>query len=195
MARLRDEGVEAGRHEAARIIEEAHRRADDILESARREAVDTVGTARATAESELRAMREALRVAHRDTVLMLKEELTALLRDRLQVVMRDHLDRPEGLEALLDALLRMLPRDEATQAELSGAPLRNSDAGGALGPLLAQLLERGVVLKAGVLDATGLRLRWEGRGVELDMTDQALAEMLSGRLVTRFHDLLEGRSV
>jgi len=193
ITKLRDEGVDAGRQEAARILEAAHQRAAEILDSAQKESADTVGIARATAQTELRAMREALRLAQRDTVLMLKEELTALLRDRLHAAVRTYLHSPDGLQALLTAALGALPLGEAVSVELIAAPETQALLDDLLQPLLVQLLERGVALRAGVPNAAGLRLRLNGQAIELDMTDESLTELLAARLVTRFHALLEGR--
>lgn len=193
MARLRSEGVDAGREEAVRILEEAHRRADEILENALKESANTVGIARATAAAELRAMREALRLAQRDTVLVLKEELTALLRDRLHAAVQTHLQSPDGLQAALAAALNALPAGEAANIDLIAAPETHLLLDGTLRTLLDQLLERGVTLRAGVPHAAGLRLRLNGQGIELDMTDEALTELLGARLMARFHALLEGR--
>ena len=194
IARLRGEGVDAGRQEAARILEEAHRRAAEILENANKEAADLVGIARATAQAELRAMREALRLAQRDTVLVLKEELISLLRDRLQAAVQAELHDPEGLRAVLAAALGALPAGGNTGAELLAGADTEPLLDGALRPLLEQLLERGVVLRGGVPQAAGLRLRLNGQGIELDLTDEALTELLAARLIVRFHALLDGQA-
>jgi V/A-type H+-transporting ATPase subunit E len=194
IAKLRSEGVDAGRQEAARILEDAHRRAEEIVESAQREAADTVGIARATAQAELRAMREALRVAQRDTVLALKEELTALLRDRLQALIAAHLASPDGLQAVLNAALSAIPSGGAAGAELIASPQTQALAQSALQPVLQQLLDRGATLRAGVPHAAGVRLRLGDQGVELDLTDEALTELLAARLMGRFHALLDGHA-
>jgi V/A-type H+-transporting ATPase subunit E len=192
IARLRGEGVDAARQEAAHILEEAHRRAEEILDNAHKEAANTVGIARATAGAELRAMREALRLAQRDTVLALQEELTALLHDRLQAAVQAHLRSPDGLHAALTALVNALPAGEVASADLIAAPETQALLDGALRPLLEQLLERGVVLRAGLSHAVGVRLRLNGQGIELDLTDAALTELLGARLIARFHTLLQG---
>jgi V/A-type H+-transporting ATPase subunit E len=194
VARLRGEGVDAGRQEAARILEEARRRAAEILDNANREAAETVGIARATAQAELRAMREALRLAQRDTVLALKEELSALLRDQLHGAVRAQLSEPGGLRAALTAVLGALPSAGSAPAELLLGAQSGPALQGALSQLLEQLLERGVVLRGGAPQAAGVRLRLNGEGIELDFTDESLTELLSARLMARFHALLDGRA-
>jgi V/A-type H+-transporting ATPase subunit E len=194
IAKLRGEGVDAGREEAARILADAHRRAEEVLENAQREAADMVGIARATAEAEVRAMREALRLAQRDTVLALKDELTGLLCARLQSAVRDALREPEAMRTALAVALDALARSGADGAELQPAAESEALLQGPLRGLLDVLLARGVVLRAGVPQAAGLRLRLNGQGIEVDLTDEALAELLAARLIPRFQALLDGRA-
>lgn len=193
IARLHREGLDAGRQEASRLLDEARVRADEILKSAHKEAAETVRAARAAAAAERKAMREALRLAQRDSVLALKEELATLLRDRLFAAMQAHLRTPDGLQAVLIAALNALPPGEHASAELLADAETEKLLHGALGHLLEQLLARGILLRAGVSHAAGLRLRLNGQGIELDMTDEALTELLTARLLARFHMLLEER--
>jgi vacuolar-type H+-ATPase subunit E/Vma4 len=139
-------------------------------------------------------MREALRLARRDTVLAVKEELTALLRDRLQMAIAAHLATPDGLQAALSAALNAMLSGGAAGAEITLSPMTHALAQGALHSLLQQLLEQGATLRAGVPHAAGLRLRLRDQGIELDLTDEALTELLGARLMARFHALLEGRA-
>jgi V/A-type H+-transporting ATPase subunit E len=192
IAKLRGEGVDAGREEAARILAEARRRAGEILEDAQREAADTVGIARATADAELRAMRDALRLAQRDTVLALKEELGVLLRERLHGAVREAVREPEALRTALAVALDALARTGADSAELQPGADSEALLQGPLRGLLELLLSRGVVLRAGLPQAVGLRLRLNGQGIEVDLTDEALAELLAARLIPRFQALLAG---
>jgi len=194
IAKLRGEGVNAGREEAARILADAHRRAEEIVESAQRQAADTIGMARATMEADLRAMREALRLAQRDTVLALKEELTVLLGARLRSAVRDALHEPEALGSALAVALDALTSSGAEGAELQLDAESEALLHGPLRGLLDALLARGVVLRAGLPEAAGLRLRLNGQGIEVDLTDETLAELLAARLMPRFQALLDGRA-
>ena len=75
IARLRDEGVTAGRSEAERLVADAQARAHRILEKAEAESKTMVDAARRESEALRRAGEEALRVAARDAVLDLKDQL------------------------------------------------------------------------------------------------------------------------
>ena len=73
--RLRGEGVEQGRAEAAALIAAAREEASKILDSAHREAEILRSHARADAETLRRDGLEAFRLAARDGVIALRESL------------------------------------------------------------------------------------------------------------------------
>jgi V/A-type H+-transporting ATPase subunit E len=76
IARLKEEGVAAGRAQAERLLDDAQAKARAMVERAEAEATQQIETARKQAESFRRAGEEALRVAARDAVLDLKDQLT-----------------------------------------------------------------------------------------------------------------------
>ena len=69
IARLRDEGVGAGRDEAERIVAEAQALARATVEEAQLQAADTLERARRQAANLQRAGEDALKAAARDAVL------------------------------------------------------------------------------------------------------------------------------
>ena len=75
ISRLREDGVLAGRGEAERIVADAQTRAREILGKAEAEAKAKVAEARSEADKLRRAGEDALRVAMRDTVLDLREQI------------------------------------------------------------------------------------------------------------------------
>jgi len=91
--RLQQEGVEAGRNEARKIIEEARAEAERILNEAREQARRIDSEARAEAERTLRQGREELDLAGRDVVLRLREVmgqcLEAVLQQAAEKALRD----------------------------------------------------------------------------------------------------------
>jgi len=81
ISRLREEGVSAGRGEAERLVADAQARAREILGKAEAEAKAKVAEARSEADKLRRAGEDALRVAMRDTVLDLREQIAQRFAD------------------------------------------------------------------------------------------------------------------
>ena len=77
IARIRDDGVQAGRQEAEQILADARRQAARMIEEARSEVEEMRQKARAEIENEETAALEALKLAARDTGLRLEAEVVS----------------------------------------------------------------------------------------------------------------------
>jgi V/A-type H+-transporting ATPase subunit E len=207
--RLRHEGVEEGRARAQQIVEEAERRAAWTVTQAEEEAERLKAEARGEAERLRAAADQAIRAAGRDAVLDLKAELTArfstrvehlvgrevadmaLLRDLILAAasrVRDdqRLDAAGRLKALLpheSVDLAQLRRDQehAGEDELSRLVLG----------LASEDLRDGVEIGIGE-HGRGIRLQLVDSQVTIDLTDEAVADLLLEHLLPRFRALLEG---
>lgn len=113
VALLHDEGVEAGRQEAARIVREAEAEAKVILEQARREADGVRSGARAAAEREMERARAELRLATRDAVLALQASLRSTLQSLLSRATTPPLRDPAFLRTLLKEMLGAYAQSDA----------------------------------------------------------------------------------
>jgi len=206
--RLRAEGVEAGRQEADRLVEDARLRASEIVAEARREAERERERARADADAEKRAAREALELAARDALIALKERLTAAFSDQLGRMVARALAEPATLEQLVlevGGRVRpsadrpatvMLPDAAVGVDELRRTGGRETETDRALDGLVARIgaerLREGVSLARGGPGRPGLVVRLDGEDVEIDLTDEAVAEILRAHLLPRFRALLDG---
>lgn len=206
--RLRDDGVEAGRKEAERIVAEAHERAAQIVEEARAEAKAQREQAAAEIEAERKAAQEALGIAARDTVLDLRGEMSQRFAAQIRRLVGRELRDPEFLQRLiLEVAGRALPegRDKARMeillpSEVIGVEeLRRRPEEVEHGTLTdfvlatsRELLEDGVEITSSTDHEAGIRIRLVEQDVEIDLTEKAVAALLLRHLLPRFRALLEG---
>lgn len=210
ITRLREEGVQQGREEAQRIVEDAERRATWLTNQARAQAEEMLIKARDEAERLRRSGEEALQIAARDAVLNMKgflgerfaievrrligEQLRdeALLREMILTIagrVREDmgLDQVEQIEVLL-------PRDVIGLDELRRHPetLKEGSLSHFVLAIAQSLLREGVTFNHTPADQRGITLRLTGQDLEVELTDEAIARLLLAHLQPRFRALLEG---
>ena len=114
--RLREEGVDRGRTQAAEIVEDAEKQAQLTIKKAQQEAERIVNQAREEAEHLERATNQALKVAFRDTMLAFKSELSQRFTGEVQRLVREETEKPELLRKLILEVVGRV-REEADQAQ------------------------------------------------------------------------------
>jgi V/A-type H+/Na+-transporting ATPase subunit E len=210
IARLRDEGVNAGRAEAERMVSEAEAKAKAIVHKAEVEARAKLDAARKEVEGLRRGGEDALRAAARDTILDVKDRLTQrfaqdvgktvseVMRDEemlkkmvLAVVGRAREDG--GVDQATDVEV-LLPRSAAGLDELRRKPeeLKEGTLTHFVAATAREMLREGVRFGRSEDDSEGLRVKLHDRGVSVDITDKAVAEAVLEHLQPRFRALMEG---
>lgn len=208
--RLREEGVAAGRAEAARIVAEAEARARQTIETAEHDARKRREEARRDAEARRRAGEDALRTAARDAVLELKEQLTHQFAEDVGKTVSDVMRDDDLLRRMILAVASraraesavdeaaevevILPRAAVGLDDLRRRPeeLREGSLTHFAAASAAELLRKGVTFGRASDDADGIRLVLHEHGVSIDLTDQAVAAAILEHLQPRFRALLEG---
>lgn len=208
--RLRNEGVDAGNQQAEAIVSEARAKASKIVDQARQQAAELVDNAYKQAEANKQAANEALAVAYRDAVIRLKEELASSFSDRVKNLVGMQLTDEEFLQKIIlevagqardsellqsgEQVQLLLPEKVVSVEELRTKPeeVKQGTLAYFVLQLAHQLLRDGVLLGSSDEHASGIRLRLAGDGMELDLTDKAVAELLLAHLLPRFRALLEG---
>lgn len=202
--RLRAEGIEAGEARADQLLEEARLRAEAMLAEARDEADKTVQEARAEAEHCRAAGEDSVRLALRDSIISLKTELVDNFAKHLRRLVSYDLDDADCLRRLVLAVARQAaPPDDSGELEVllppseiepddPGVPDEQGKVRSLVASLACEMLREGVEFKATDNDQVGIRVRLVGRDVEIDLTDQAVADLLLRRLIPRFRAMLEG---
>jgi V/A-type H+-transporting ATPase subunit E len=206
--RLRDQGVAAGQKEAARLTTEARHEAHRIIEDARAEAEQIRASARKDAEAEREAAREAMKLAARDAVLGVRNELGTRFAGHVRRMIGDELSDPEFVRRLiLEVVYRVVPeRAEGEEVQillpeglvsieelrLKPEEIREGTLAHFVLTAARDLLEKGVELVPGGPGEAGIRVRFAERDLEVDLGERAVGELLLRHLQPRFRALLEG---
>jgi V/A-type H+-transporting ATPase subunit E len=198
--RIRDEGVHSARAEADRILAEAKARAARIVADAKAEAAAIKKEARAAMEREQTATIEALRIAARDTELELRSAVMSGFEEHVRRLVTDVTTDGSVLRDMIlvlagraaDDLIQdkdaaiLVPNRLADEvsAELDEF-LRQSTLA-----LSADVLRQGIELIPSNEVQGGARVRLVGEDLEIDMSDEALSEMMLKLLLPRYRKIL-----
>ena len=187
IARLKDDGVQAGREEGDRIVEKARDQAEATLAKARTEASRLVEEAREEATRQKTAADEAVQVAMRDTVLRFREEIRGYLDERVRRLVSEEMVNRELLQKLIlqvaarsyeasgvadssDVEIQLPPRPFGIE-ELKKDPAALQDALSQLAKQIAgETWRDGVALTALDEKRKGLRVVVKDKELEIDLT-------------------------
>lgn len=209
--RLRQQGVESGRAEAERIEREARRHAAEIEQAAEAKAKRILDEAVAKADSIKNGGKDALKVAMRDTVLLLRTQMQEAVSDQVRRLITAEMDKPEFLRQLIrdiagqvreragvdqgEKITIYVPRKLVEIEELRHNPLQLHEGGLThfVLSVAGETFKKGITI--GVSDdpdLTGIRVYLAEKKVTIDFTDASVAELLLAHLQPRFRAVLEG---
>ena len=209
IARLRDEGVSAGRTEADAIVERARVQAEQMLDEARAKAAEIVSEARGEAEQLETAGKEALRIATRDTILRFQQELMDYFSERVRRLVAEEMHHRETLGKLIleiagrakrdagiddaESVEVLLPPSVVGIEELKQSPEELKSALTELVKGIAQATWReGVTFRALDSDASDIRVRVTEKDLDVDLSAKAVADILLEHMQPRFRALIQG---
>jgi V/A-type H+/Na+-transporting ATPase subunit E len=208
IARLKDDGVEAGQKKAAELIQKATEQAAQIVAEARAEAEEIIKKGRTDIEVERTASQEAFKVAIRDTRLKLGEELKAEFASQVRRLVSAELQDRDFLRQILLTIAGRatagVPEDQPLEVlvcqevfangeackgvtETSKEALRHFVLG-----VSGEMLREGVELKPSGDIQAGFRIRLVGEDVEIDLTDKALSDLILKHLLPRYRNIVAG---
>lgn len=208
--RLREEGVSEGKTEADRIIAEARARAAQIINEAEQKARQVTTEARKEAEAIKKGGKDALHIAMRDTVLTLKGQLTDLVSDQVRRLIRREMKQEDFLIRLILEVAGkvrtqsgleneqnvdvLLPSNLIGIEDLRKNPLdlREGTLSHFIVSVANDVLREGFRLKNDDGLECGIRLYLKDKDVHIDLTDEAVANVLLEHLQPRFRAILEG---
>ena len=208
--RLKQEGVDEGRAAAAKLVADAETRAREILAKAESTAKSRTDAAAREADNLRRGGEEALKVAMRDAVLELKEDLTIRFAQEVKgVVTKLSTDEEVLKKMILSVASRargeagiddakeidiILPRTAVGVDELRRNPqeLREGSLSQFALAAAVDMLRAGVSFQRSSDDAGGIRIVLKDDGLMVDLTDAAVADVILRHLQPRFRALLEG---
>lgn len=205
IARLREEGVKEGKEQSDRLIEEARRRAAEILDQARQEATGLLQHAQKEADSLRTAGEDALRLARRDTVLSLKDEIAEQFANAVRRLVTHCLDDKEFVRRLiLEIAGRAVPRSEdhtlelllperiPTVEELQRKPelIASDTLSRFVSTVARDLLREGITCGVTSGVTAGVTVRVVDEDVEIHLTDKAISDLLLQHLLPRFRAMM-----
>ena len=207
--RLRDEGVKAGQEKSDQVLREAQEQASRIVAQAKAEAEEILSKARSEIETERAAANESLRVAIRDTELKMEAELKADFAAHVKRLVSVELSDREFLRQVVLAIAGMAAGDKACEGQpvevLLPQDLFETDERGTrltekgqdrmrqmvLG-ISGDMLREGVDLKPSEEISGGIRIRLVGEDLEIDLSDQAISDLLLQNLLPRYQAIVTG---
>jgi V/A-type H+-transporting ATPase subunit E len=198
--RIRDQGVEAARSEADRLLSDARKQAANIVAQAKAEAEAERTKARTEIELHRKASLDALQLAARDTVLDLKARVVARFEEfvkRLVVsATRDEQLVRNIVLVLAGRAAEEFIQDKAIEVRISHALLGEStlktEGKQAILALSSDMLREGLELVPSHEVEGGARVRLVQDKLEVDLSDRAVARLIAQRMVPRFKAILEG---
>lgn len=210
IARLREQGVSAGREEAEKIVADARAMAKEIVDKAKEEAKMHIEASHKQADAFQAAGVAAIQMAMRDTILDMKSHLMQQFSsDVKRLVSRNLQDEALLRQMILEVAGRaresvdaagaseleiVLPEEVVGLNELRNNPdeLRRGKLTHFVLGLSDEILRKGVTFSASDEHESGIRIHMVDKDISLDLTDEAIAALLLEHLQPRFRAILEG---
>ncbi|MEM6536462.1 MAG: hypothetical protein AAF668_01895 [Pseudomonadota bacterium] len=208
LARLRADGVEAGKREADILLKEAKSEAAKIRKAALAEAQAARDAAQKESDAFRRAGEDALEAAIRDAILDLKTQMvnkfradlqrlvsnqmsdTAFLREMILELVGKAADRTKG-EPTTTVLIPQQAMDMEAFRE-NADDLHHGALTAFVRGLASDIVREGVKFTPTEDFAAGARVHLSDEDVTIDLSDTAVAEILGHNLQPRFRAILEG---
>lgn len=192
--RLQAEGVDAGRKEAARIQEEAEKKARGVISAAESRAKQIVEQAEAEARTTVERAKDELKLAVRDTLMRLRRTLAVALRAVLEGAVTKDLSDADFVRGVIhDVILQYARSDSAGGATITvnvTDEMRGRLADWAMHGLRESLDGSGATVDLlGTLRGAGFEYRVSEGTVEV--TVDSVVDALSGLVQPQLGDLLE----
>jgi V/A-type H+/Na+-transporting ATPase subunit E len=201
--RIRTTGVQAAEEEADRLLRHARQQATETIAQAKAEADAMQEKARTEIEAYRLASTEALRLAVRDTVLDLKARVMARFEEFVKRLVISATRDKELVRSIVLVLAGHAAEEFIKDKEIE-VRISNSLLEGFTGPvfkdegklailgLSSDMLREGLELMSDSDIEGGARVRLVQDKLEIDLSDRAVARMISERMLPRFKAILEG---
>ncbi|HKI48766.1 MAG TPA: hypothetical protein VKA69_05540 [Desulfobacteria bacterium] len=209
IARLRDDGVKAGREKAEQVLQEAQEEAAKIIAEAKTQADEILGRAKVQIERDRNACMGSLKTAIRDTELKMESELkvdfAAHVRRLVSIEMGDREFIKQCILAVSGmATGNMVCEGQPVEVLLPKDLFETDESGSRLTPegkermrhlvlgISADMLREGVELKPSRNLKRGIRVRLVGEDLEIDLSDKAISDLLLESLLPRYQAIVRG---
>lgn len=186
---LRSQALEPAETEAKQIIAAAEKEAQQIIKNAEKTAEDLAKGALARIATEKQAAHIALKEAHKQTLEALKQDIEQkLFAPTLHTMIENETNRAPDLANLINVLAETINK-EGFSTDFSAIISKKVDAAqvnqALVSAVASQLKEKGVEM-GGI--GSGILMKLHDKKMTLDISDQALLELMSKHLRKDFRD-------
>ncbi len=188
---LRHQTIEPAKTEAQDIIAEANKKAEAIKADAEHHAEQLIKQARGQIEQERNVFHSALQQAAKQTVEGLKQEIEhKLFNEELQNILEKQLADPNVVAKLINGIVGAIEK-EGTSTDLSAIIPKTVSAEEINSLLLEGVRKRlkNKTLEIGSI-AGGAQVKLHGKKMTLDLSDQAIKELLTNYVRKDFRKLI-----
>lgn len=189
--KLRRETLEPAEREALQIIEQASKKAEDIQSEAERQAEQLIKQARGQIEQERNVFHSALQQAAKQTVEGLRQEIEhKLFNEGLQTILEKQMVDPKIIAELINGIVKALEKDGLSTDFTAVIPrlVSPDDVNDLLIENVRKQL-KGKPLEIGTF-AGGAQVKLHGKKMTIDLTDQAIKELLANYMRKDFRKLM-----
>lgn len=190
---LKEETLEPAKQEAQKVISDAQAEAERIISEAKGDAEELLQQARAAIAKERNVFESSLAQSGKQSVEALRQDIEKrLFNQELASMVEGSTADTALVSKIIDALIEAVRKD-GVQADLSAVVPRAvpaKDVAATLGEAVVDSLKGGA-LQVGSFKG-GAQLKWHDRKLTLDITDEALKELLSQYVRKDFRKLLFG---
>jgi V/A-type H+/Na+-transporting ATPase subunit E len=195
---IRDEGVQAAKLEADKLIHEAKEQAAAIVAKAKAEAKETSEKARRDIAAEKNNSLEALQLAARDTVIRLGTEVRAAfeahVRRLVSVELKDENVLRDLIIAIADKGAAQLPKHRDIEILLceGSLPAGEDRVKHFIMKVTHSMLKEGIEIKTIPQSTAGIKVRLKNEDLEIDLTEKAVTDLLVQHLLPRYRKIVRG---
>lgn len=191
---LRRETLEPAQEQAKALIADAEAQRERMLQDAQEQSKQILADARKQSEQERALFQTSLHQAGKQAVELLKQQIEdALFNPALAKLLEKGASNPNAIAQLIDAIVQALKRDglAADVSAAVGKSVSADEVNQQLGQEILQTLKEHAVI-VGDFDG-GVKVKVQAKKMTLDISDEALHELLAGFLRDHFRQYLFGR--
>jgi len=189
--KLRRETLEPAEKEALRIVEEATKKAEAIKAEGERQVEQRMKQARGQIEQERNVFHSTLKQAAKQAVEWLRQEIEhRFFNEELQHLLEKEMSYPKLIAELITGIIKALEKD-GLRTDLTAVIPRLVSSNEVNALLIEEIQHR---LKEKPLNignfAGGAQVKLVGKKMTIDLTDQAIKELLANSMQKDFRQLM-----
>ncbi|MCH9740996.1 MAG: hypothetical protein K0U38_09190 [Epsilonproteobacteria bacterium] len=188
--KLHLQGVKAGKEEAEAILQKANEKAKQIIEEAEQRAKVIQEEAIQELEAEKKATHEAFKIALRNSVLTLKNQLFMQFKTHLQKLITQKLQDENFLEEMILTISSNIQSDENIELIVGRVENYESRQDAFIESIVEKMTTEGI--KLGKLNRQGIKIQFIENNLEIDLSDEALTDLIYQLIIPRYQEMFDG---